>query len=138
MKNFRPPFSAWPSIRGPQRRPLARSAALSFPRTIPLQTFSGRPKSSAPAAIYPHMPEGSAGIVRDLRRGPVERYLLDDPAGEYGEYPYGLAYSAGEDVANNGEVETLAKENGFRVEWADSPDEYEDGGGVWPFRLDEA
>ena len=34
-------------------------------------------------------------------------YLLDEPAGEHG----------------------------LEVEWAGSPEEYEDGSGIWPFRI---
>lgn len=62
-------------------------------------------------------------------------YLLDEPAGEHGQYPYGLYYEAGDDTSQNDEVETMAGELGVEIEWAGSPDEDEDGNGYWPFRI---
>ena len=62
-------------------------------------------------------------------------YLLEEPAGEHGQYPFGLSYAAGDDTARNDEVELRAVELGVEIEWAGSPDEYEDGSGYWPFRI---
>ena len=62
-------------------------------------------------------------------------YLLDEPMGECGQYPYGLCYEAGDDTGRNNEVEIKADKIGVEIEWAGSPDEDEDGNGYWPFRI---
>ena len=62
-------------------------------------------------------------------------YLLDEPAGEYGQFTHGLSYGPGEDVADDNLVEEITERIGVEIEWAGSPKEYEDGSGVWPFRV---
>ena len=63
-------------------------------------------------------------------------YILDEPAGENGQYPYGLAYSADEAISENSALEKIEEKYGISIEWAGSPDENEDGSGYWPFRVE--
>ena len=62
------------------------------------------------------------------------KYLLDEPAGENRQFPFGLSYGEGDNVDDEA-VEALAAKFGLEVEWAGSPEEYEDGSGVWSFRV---
>ena len=114
-----------------------KECGLEFPSDDPLADVFGPSEIKCPRC-YPHMPEGAAGIrslpprTLDLALAP---FLLDEPAGENGQYPYGLGYEAGDDVAEDGAVEALAAKFGIEIEWADSPEEYKDGSGYWPFRV---
>ena len=65
----------------------------------------------------------------------LSRYLLDEPAGESGQFPYALRYSADEAIADNNEIESIGEQLGIEFEWAGSPDEDDDGNGYWPFRV---
>lgn len=65
----------------------------------------------------------------------LAQFLLDEPAGEYGQFTHGLSYGPGEDVADDNLVEEIAERLGVEIEWAGSPEECDDGSGVWPFRV---